>query len=634
MNTKMKKALAGLACGLAIAAGAASASAANGVLKTPYLLYPNVPTQMEVLWQDNNTETDNLTLYSDSAYSQVVCSDTSAEYSVTGTAAYGHQHAYIFGNTTACGPLTPDTMYYYSVTDSTSTTYQGFFMTAPYATDTHVRFIAQGDSRSQPFALDELDQAVMQFTSLPGNSEYARFSVVNGDWVSTDGDSYWASQWFLPTQTNLRKYTAITPLNGAKGNHDDSGGYSASLPKYYPYPNPNLVMLTTSNSSTYGLSSSKCKTSASTPAGANVCVDSDGNPYYANLFWSFDYGPVHFTVIDEYSSMAAGSVQYNWVQSDLANTTKPWKIVIYHEPGYGTGSDGDNTAVRIFEPFFAEYNVDAIFCGHNHNYVRAEAYNLNQAGGDNIALGVPHITAGGGGAPIYQPVMGNTGSFPHVITAWPTYVFMAFDVTGDTLTMTSYQANNITDTNATNPPTPNPPTNISYTMMEQTVLHHYPEVTSQIAANVSGISYNRSTKTYSGTVTLTNNGPALSGDLHLWLDGIINLQGINTNVNSANPVTNPAILSKMYVSNGQTGLISANAANGPSSPASSALLTTVTVANQTGSHNGEPLINAGLSGAGLASGASVSIPVKFTNSSTTSIITFNPRVLNQQPGMN
>ncbi|MGA2225810.1 MAG: hypothetical protein ABSH41_15355, partial [Syntrophobacteraceae bacterium] len=85
--------------------------------------------------------------------------------------------------------------------------------------------------------------------------------------------------------------------------------------------------------------------------------------------------------------------------------------------------------------------------------------------------------------------------------------------------------------------------------------------------------------------------------------------------------------------NGQTGLISANAAAGPNSPAGSALVTTVTVNNQTGSHNGEPLINAGLNGAGLGSGSSVNIPLKFTNTSSAAF-TFNPRVLNQLPGTN
>ena len=131
MNMKMKKSLAGLAFGLAFAAGAVSASAATGVLKSPYLIYPNVPSQMQVLWQDNNTQTDAISLYSDSGYQNQVCQDTSTEYNATTNLAYGHQHTYTFGLTGACSvPLATNTMYYYTVNDGTNT-YKGSFMTAP-----------------------------------------------------------------------------------------------------------------------------------------------------------------------------------------------------------------------------------------------------------------------------------------------------------------------------------------------------------------------------------------------------------------------------------------------------------------------------------------------------------------------
>lgn len=606
MNNIMKKAFTGLACGLAVAAFGTAAFAATGVLNSPYLIYPNVLGSMQVLWQDSNTETDTINWGPDTTYSGGTAQST--EYNVTTNLTYGHQHAY-----TITG-LQDDTKYYYEVVDSNGKAWTGSFTTAPALTKTHVKFFAQGDSRSQPWFLDGLDQQMMAFYNYTPdggqtypNAEYQRFSIANGDWVSTDGDSYWASQWFMPTQTNVRAYTANTPMNGCKGNHDNAGsGYSASFPKYYPYPYPTSQ-------------------GAFTPTGTK---DSDGNPYYSNLFWSFDYGPVHFTVIDEYSPMGPGSAQYTFVQNDLAAAYaagRPWKVVIYHEPAFNSGQDGDNTAVQVYESLYNQYGVDATFSGHSHNYCRCGAYNSTQAHGDNIALNVPHITSGGGGAPIYQVDLTNKGSYPHVITAWPSLEFMTFDVEGNTLTMTSYQVNGVTDTGTTS--TPPASTNYSITPIKTTVLNHYPNVTPQVTAQLGNLVYNHTTKTYNGTVTLTNNGPALSGDLHVVLDGILNLQGINTVGTGAGQLSNQY----STTSPKNTTMIANNPAAYINAPAGTGLITNLTLVNQTGSNNGEPMIKAPLNGNGLASGASVTVPLTFSNP-TGGPVAFNPIILNELPG--
>ena len=129
---------------------------------------------------------------------------------------------------------------------------------------------------------------------------------------------------------DIVNYTANVPIDGCKGNHDNAAG-TARLSR----------------------STSPSLTRTLTPRTGSSAKDSNNNPYYNNLYWSFDYGPVHFTIIDEYSTMTQGSAQYNWVVADLAaasaNPNTPWKIIMYHEPAYSAGADGDNTAVRIFE---------------------------------------------------------------------------------------------------------------------------------------------------------------------------------------------------------------------------------------------------------------------------------------------
>jgi hypothetical protein len=630
MNSITKKALTGLVFMLifAVAIGTAFAQVPPTLQKTPYLIYPGNNTQMEVLWQDYDLETTNyVTWYSDPAMTNQV--GTQGNLTEINVGSNGHQYAY-----TITG-LQPDTMYYYQVGDTTNGAVYGTgsFMTAPATGLTHVKFLAQGDSRNQTSGLDALMHAMSWFYQQPGNAEYQRLSIHNGDWVSTDGEQYWTAQWFADLP-NIMNYTANVPINGCKGNHDNTSGYSATFPKYFPYPYP----------------TSQGAMTAKTGTGA---LDGNNNPYYNNLFWSFDYGPVHFTIIDEYTTpFGPGSAQYTWIVNDLAaasaNPNTPWKIVIYHEPAYSAGSDSDNTTIRVLEGaggatnLIAQYGVDLIYCGHSHNYARTGAYNLNQAGGDPIALNVPHITSGGGGAPIYQPDMTNAKSYPHVITAWPSFEFMTFDVEGKTLTMTAYQVNNITNlAGCTQPPAGGPwvPScstyaipGVSVTPIETVVLNHFTNVTPQISYSASGFVYNRAAKTWTTNLTITNNGPNdLTGNVDVVLDGILYLQNINTNVvTGAVTGTTPSQLTNMYstASPKLTSMIAKNGATGSTSPAGSGLLTTVTLTNATGSNNGEPLIQ--VSTTGFPNGQSLVIPLTFTTSAPQngnpafSGVSFNP----------
>jgi hypothetical protein len=297
-----------------------------------------------------------------------------------------------------------------------------------------------------------------------------------------------------------------------------------------------------------------------------------------------DYGPVHITYVDEYSTFTTGSVQYNWIVNDLATTTKPWKFLVYHEPAYSAGSDGDNTSAQTYlEPLITQYNVDLVFAGHSHNYARTGAYNLTQAQGDHIALNVPHITSGGGGAPVYQPDMTNTHSkYPHVITAWPAFEFVTFDIQGSTLTMTAYQVNNVSLTAI------QPASALTLSKIETIVLNHFTNLSTQFTATNSTFVQDPTTSHYMGNVTLTNNGADVAGTIDVVLDGILNLAGLGTPDNEYS-TANPKLASMIAQNTG--------------------LATTVKVVNATGSNNGEPMITASTSG--VLAGGQIVVPLEF-----------------------
>ncbi len=125
--------------------------------------------------------------------------------------------------------------------------------------------------------------------------------------------------------------------------------------------------------------------------------EGEGNHYnYFRLFslpnnerwYSFDYGNAHFISleIDGYQDISPGSAQYQWLENDLANTDKTWKIAFFHYPPYSYGPEGSKPEARPAHTLFAQYGVDLVFNAHDRNYQRF------------LVDGVTYIVTGGGGA--------------------------------------------------------------------------------------------------------------------------------------------------------------------------------------------------------------------------------------------
>ncbi len=99
------------------------------------------------------------------------------------------------------------------------------------------------------------------------------------------------------------------------------------------------------------------------------------------VYYSFEIGPAHFTVLSSGDSMDTDNEgvlkeQFDWAVNDLSQTSKPWKIVCIHNPLYSPGKYGcmpplDQMALALRRQFnapFAELGVDLVLCGHDHVY--------------------------------------------------------------------------------------------------------------------------------------------------------------------------------------------------------------------------------------------------------------------------
>lgn len=93
--------------------------------------------------------------------------------------------------------------------------------------------------------------------------------------------------------------------------------------------------------------------------------------------YSFDYGNAHIVMLDsqeEEEKIVAGDIleaQKTWLENDLKNTNKTWKLVFFHKtPYYSKATRTNEDIKKVFQPIFDKYHVDVVFNGHDHSVAR------------------------------------------------------------------------------------------------------------------------------------------------------------------------------------------------------------------------------------------------------------------------
>jgi uncharacterized protein (TIGR03437 family) len=115
-------------------------------------------------------------------------------------------------------------------------------------------------------------------------------------------------------------------------------------------------------------------------------------------YYSFDWGDVHFIALDSNDplteAVAGRGEMLRWLERDLAETKKFWRIAFFHHPPYAFGpNSGDGESARIRShvvPMLQRYGVPLVLSGHEHSYQRTRQ--INRA---------VYVTTGGGGAHLY-----------------------------------------------------------------------------------------------------------------------------------------------------------------------------------------------------------------------------------------
>jgi len=174
-----------------------------------------------------------------------------------------------------------------------------------------------------------------------------------------------------------------------------------------------------------------------------LAMPANGPAGFEEEFYSYDYGNCHIVGLSssiflneqlDFGSMTEEDFDRiaAWIADDLAKSNATWKIVVMHHPAYPVVSDPTAAAVlEKWEPIFANAQVDLVFCGHQHIYMRTKALR-----------GVTYV-------------MGNSGSLHYAAADVPysavmienTSTYQIVNADPNNLTMTAYDAaGNMLDT--------------------------------------------------------------------------------------------------------------------------------------------------------------------------------------------
>ena len=174
----------------------------------------------------------------------------------------------------------------------------------------------------------------------------ARFFITMGDLVDNGEHAYQWNEWF----TRIGPMITRIPAAPVMGNHETyTMDWKVRIPQAYLH----YFQL---------------------PEGAPEA--------YKNQFYSFDYGDVHYVVLntqmremkDFYPNLLQD--QLAWFKADMEKTKKKWKVVLMHKDVLQYGfltrktprEEGFSEEGKTFMPLFDKYNVDVVLTAHLHTY--------------------------------------------------------------------------------------------------------------------------------------------------------------------------------------------------------------------------------------------------------------------------
>lgn len=255
--------------------------------------------------------------------------------------------------------LSPSTTYYYAIythdTLLAGSDSRHRFTTAPLPTDTSLmRIWVTGD-----FGAGNSEQIQVRHTFQNYNIDFpTNFWLWLGDNVYDDGKDFEYQQKVFDSYFGYDSLFRFLPFYPCPGNHDYNSVYNRDKDPAI-HRGPYFDMVETFRNGEGG-----------------------GEPSGAEAYYSYDWGNAHFISLNSELIQYIGdknSVMAKWLQRDLENCDKTWKIAYWHQPPYSKGSHDSDAAWELimkgmrenYVPILESYGVDLVLCGHSHVYERS-----------------------------------------------------------------------------------------------------------------------------------------------------------------------------------------------------------------------------------------------------------------------
>lgn len=295
-------------------------------------------TSRTIMWQSDSSEADAVIEYrlAGSENTQTIGA-TDKVFTDNGSTTYIHE-------ATLSG-LTPNTKYEYRVGYSNDRRSDWYSLETAGASVYDV--LIYPDSQSGDYSQWE---EIVKSSALRNPRTALYISM--GDLVDNGEQDYQWRTWL----NSIRPLSATVPLATTLGNHEM---YTLDWKMREPYAYLNYFD-----------------------------VPPNGNEIFNRRYYSYDFGDVHYVVLDTqlYESNHEDNhdthhpdlydVQVQWLRQDLAANTKKWTVVLMHRDPFqyafnrpGANRDvGFNEEGVLFMPIFDEFNVDLVLSAHLHSY--------------------------------------------------------------------------------------------------------------------------------------------------------------------------------------------------------------------------------------------------------------------------
>ena len=295
-------------------------------------------TSRTIMWQSDNSEADAVIEYRlEGAEKSRTIGATDKAFTDDGSTTYIHE-------ATLTG-LTPNTKYEYRVGYSNDRRSDWYTLETAGASVYDV--LIYPDSQSGDYSQWE---EIVRSSALRNPRTALYISM--GDLVDNGEQAYQWRTWL----NSIKPLSANVPLATTLGNHEM---YTLDWKMREPYAYLNY----------FG-------------------VPPNGNETFNRRYYSYDFGDVHYVVLDTmlYESNHEDNhdthhpdlydVQVQWLRQDLAANTKKWTVVLMHRDPFqyafnrpGANRDvGFNEEGVLFMPIFDEFNVDLVLSAHLHSY--------------------------------------------------------------------------------------------------------------------------------------------------------------------------------------------------------------------------------------------------------------------------